>query len=156
MMDRMWASTSSRRWRLLVAVLAALVVGLTACGGSGGYSEGREGGEAAQPGQGAPALSAADKAQARDALGRVTTSLPALDTAYASGNTAEAQTDFDAAKRDWDTVAPKISAREAREAQLLFDNLATKLKTNAPANDVHNVVTGMVEELNSDIGSELK
>lgn len=156
-MDRMWQSTSARRWgRLLVAGLAALVVGLTACGGAGGDNEARERGEAAQSGQSAPALSAADKAQARDALGRATTSLQALDTAYVSGNTAEAQTDFDAAKRNWDAVAPKISDREAREAQLLFDNLATKLKTNAPANDVHNVVTGMVEELNTDIGSELK
>jgi hypothetical protein len=157
MMDRIWGSTSARRWgRLLVAALAALVVGLTACGGPGGDSEARERGEAAQSGQGAPALSAAEKSQARDALGRVTTSLRALDTAYASGNTAEAQADFDAAKRDWDTVAPKISDREAREAQLLFDDLATKLKTAAPASEVSLVVRGMVGELTTDIGSQLK
>lgn len=48
------------------------------------------------------------------------TSLQAVDTAYASGNSAEAQAHFDQAKSSWDNVSPAISKREAREAQLLF------------------------------------
>jgi uncharacterized membrane protein YdfJ with MMPL/SSD domain len=156
-MIRTRGSASARGWgRVLVAVVVAMVVGLAACGTSDESSEGREAGEAAQSAQGAPALSAAEKSQARDALARVTTSLQALDTAYASGNTAEAQADFDAAKRDWDAVSPKISAREAREAQLLFDDLAAKLKTNAPANEIGLVARGLAGELKTDIGSQLK
>jgi hypothetical protein len=37
-----------------------------------------------------------------------------------------------------------------------FDDLATKLKTNAPASDVSLVVRGTVGELTTDIGSQLK
>ena len=69
------------------------------------------------------AASAQEKAQARTSLNQVTASLRSVDTAYASGNAAEAQSKFEEAKSNWDKVSPAISAREAREAQLLFDSL---------------------------------
>jgi hypothetical protein len=53
----------------------------------------------------------------------VTAALRSVDTAYASGNAAEAQTKYEEARSNWNKVAPVISAREAREAQLLFDSL---------------------------------
>lgn len=87
---------------------------------------------------------------------QVLTSLQAVDTAYASGNSAEAQARFDEAKSNWDKVSPAISKREAREAQLLFDSLGGQLKSSAPAKDVKSTVEGMLEELRSDIGSELQ
>jgi hypothetical protein len=67
------------------------------------------------------AASAQQKTEGRQALREVTTSLRVVDTAYASGNSAEAQTRFDQARSSWNRTAPIISAREAREAQLLFD-----------------------------------
>src|SRR5689334_4215265 len=72
------------------------------------------------------------KSEARKDLDQVMTTLRAVDTAYASGNTAEAQTRFDQARATWDRVALAISAREAREAQLMFDGLGAKLKQGAP------------------------
>ena len=102
------------------------------------------------------AASAQEKAQARDSLKQVTTSLRSVDTAYASGNAAEAQTKFDEAKSNWNKVAPAISAREAREAQLLFDSLGSKLKDGAPPAQIKSTVSGMLEELNDDIARELR
>jgi hypothetical protein len=87
---------------------------------------------------------------------RIVGSLRAVDTAYASGNAAEAQTRFREARAAWNGVAPKISAREAREQQLLFDSLDKQLKSGAPASQVKSTVSGMVEELHEDIERELR
>ena len=104
----------------------------------------------------AVAASAQEKAQARSSLNQVTASLRSVDTAYASGNAAEAQTKFDEAKSNWDKIAPVISAREAREQQLLFDSLGKKLKDGAPPAQVKSTVSGMLEELREDIARELR
>jgi hypothetical protein len=102
------------------------------------------------------AASAQEKAQARNSLNQVTASLRSVDTAYGSGNAAEAQSKFDEAKSNWDKVSPAISAREAREAQLLFDSLGKKLKDGAPAAQVKSTVSGMLEEFREDIERELR
>jgi len=102
------------------------------------------------------AASAQEKAQARSSLNQVTASLRSVDTAYASGNAAEAQTKFDEAKSNWDKVSPAISAREAREAQLLFDSLGKKLKDAAPPAQIKSTVSGMLEEFREDIARELR
>ena len=97
-----------------------------------------------------------EKALARQDLDQVVISLRAVDTAYASGNSAEAQTRYDEARTSWNKVAPVISAREAREQQLLFDNLGKQLSSSAPAKRVRNTIGGMLEELREDIARELK
>jgi hypothetical protein len=125
--------------------LLAINGGLSGLGYHGWYS--------AEP---ALAASAQEKAQARDSLNQVTAALRSVDTAYASGNAAEAQTKFEEARSNWDKVAPVISAREAREQQLLFDSLGKKLKDSAPPKDVKSTVSGMLEELRQDIGRELR
>ena len=102
------------------------------------------------------AASTQEKAQARNSLNLVTAALRSVDTAYASGNAVEAQTKFEEARSSWDKVAPVISAREAREAQLLFDSLGKKLKDSAPAAQVKSTVSGMLEEFREDIGRELR
>jgi hypothetical protein len=102
------------------------------------------------------AAMAQDKAQARQNLKQIETSLKAVDTAYASGNSAEAQSRFNDARANWNKVSPMISAREAREQQLLFDNLGEQLKTSAPATKVRGTVNGMLEELSEDIADEFK
>ena len=102
------------------------------------------------------AASAQEKAQARNSLNQVTAALRSVATAYASGNAAEAQTRFEEARDNWDKVAPVISAREAREQQLLFDSLGKKLKDGAPPKDVKSTVSGMLEELREDIARELR
>jgi len=102
------------------------------------------------------AASAQEKAQARSSLNQVTASLRSVDTAYASGNTAEAQSKFEEAKANWNKVASAISAREAREAQLLFDSLGSKLKDGAPPAQIKSTVSGMLEEFNDDIARELR
>ena len=104
----------------------------------------------------ASAASPQEKTQARNELNVVMASLRSVDTAYPSGNAAEAQTKFEQARSAWNKVAPTISAREAREAQLLFDSLGKKLQANAPATDVKSTVSGMLEELNDDIARELR
>jgi len=80
----------------------------------------------------AVAASAQEKTQARQSLNEVMTLLRAVDTAYASGNSTEAQTKFDQARSSWNKISPLISAREAREAQLLFDSLGNQLKSSGP------------------------
>ena len=85
----------------------------------------------------------------------MTAAVRSVDTAYASGNAAEAQTKFEEARANWDKIAPVISAREAREQQLLFDSLGKKLKDGAPPKDVKSTVSGMLEELREDIAREL-
>jgi hypothetical protein len=102
------------------------------------------------------AASAQEKAQARSSLNQVTASLRSVDTAYASGNAAEAQSKFQEAKSNWDKVSPAISAREAREAQLLFDSLGKKLTDGAPAAQIKSTVSGMLEEFREDIERELR
>lgn len=97
-----------------------------------------------------------DKAQARADLDQVTRSLRAVDTAYASGNSAEAQTRYDEARANWNKVSPAISAREAREQQLLFDNLGKQLASSVPPKQVRNTIHGMLEELREDIARELR
>ena len=104
----------------------------------------------------AQAASAQEKAQARNSLNQVTAALRSVDTAYASGNAAEAQTKFEEARSNWNKIAPVISAREAREQQLLFDSLGSKLKEGAPAAQVKSTVSGMLEELREDIARELR
>ena len=78
------------------------------------------------------AASAQDKTQARQSLYEVMSLLRGVDTAYASGISAEAQTKFDQARTNWNKISPLISAREAREAQLLFDSLGNQLKSSGP------------------------
>lgn len=103
----------------------------------------------------ASAASPQEKTRRND-LNVVMASLRSVDTSYASGNAAEAQTKFEQARSAWNKVAPTISAREAREAQLLFDSLGKKLQANDPATDVKSTVSGMLEELNDDIARELR
>ena len=92
----------------------------------------------------------------QESLDKIIQSLTALDTAYASGNTAEAQSDFDTANSEWKSVSSKISARESREVQLLFESIQTKLKDKASPKEISKVVRGTVEELREDIGRELR
>ena len=96
------------------------------------------------------------RSQGAGSVDRIVSSLQAVDTAYASGTAAEAQTRFRQARAAWNGVAPKISAREAREQQLLFDSLDQQLKSGAPASQVKSTVSGMVEELHEDIERELR
>lgn len=96
------------------------------------------------------------KSQGRGAVDKIVTSLRAVDTAYASGNAAEAETRFREARAAWNSVAPRISAREAREQQLLFDSLGNQLKSGAPAAKVKSTVSGMIGELHEDIERELR
>jgi len=96
------------------------------------------------------------RSQGAGSVDRIVSSLRAVDTAYASGNAAEAQTRFREARAAWNGVAPKISAREAREQQLLFDSLDKQLRSGAPASQVKSTVSGMVEELHEDIERELR
>jgi hypothetical protein len=102
------------------------------------------------------AVAAQKRSQGRESVDRIVSSLRAVDTAYASGNTAEAQTRFTEARSAWNSVAPKISAREAREQQLLFDSLDNQLKSGAPATKVKSTVSGMIGELHEDIERELR
>jgi len=104
----------------------------------------------------AVAASAQEKTQARQSLNEVMSLLRAVDTAYASGNSAEAQTKFDQARANWNKISPLISAREAREAQLLFDSLGSQLKSGGPATKVKATVNGMLGELREDIRRELR
>jgi thioesterase domain-containing protein len=96
------------------------------------------------------------RSQGAGSVDRIVSSLRAVDTAYASGNATEAQTRFREARAAWNSVAPKISAREAREQQLLFDSLDKQLRSGAPATQVKSTVSGMVEELHEDIERELR
>jgi thioesterase domain-containing protein len=96
------------------------------------------------------------RSQGAGSVDRIVSSLRAVDTAYASGNAAEAQTRFREARAAWNGVAPKISAREAREQQLLFDSLDKQLRSGAPATQVKSTVSGMVDELHEDIERELR
>jgi hypothetical protein len=96
------------------------------------------------------------RSQGGGSVDRIVSSLHAVDTAYASGNAAEAQTRFRQARAAWNGVAPRISAREAREQQLLFDSLDKQLKSGAPATQVKSTISGMVEELHEDIERELR
>jgi len=97
-----------------------------------------------------------EKVQARDELDRVVSSLSSLDSAYASGNTAEARIMLEEARSSWNKVSPAISAREAREAQPLFDSLETQLKSRAPAIELNSTVYGMLEEDSEDIAGEVR
>jgi 1,2-phenylacetyl-CoA epoxidase PaaB subunit len=106
-------------------------------------------------GWGAAAV-AQKRSQGRESVDRIVSSLRAVDTAYASGNAAEAQTRFTEARSAWNSVAPRISAREAREQQLLFDSLGEQLKSGAPATKVKSTVHGMIGELHEDIERELR
>ena len=96
------------------------------------------------------------KSAGQQSLDKIIQSLHAVDTAYASGNTAEAQSHFDAANNEWKSLSSRISAREAREVQLLFESLQTKLREKASAKEVSRVVRGTVGELREDIGRELR
>ena len=133
------------RTGFIVAALLAINGGLSGLGYQGWYST-----------ESALAASAQEKAQARTSLNQVTAALRSVDTAYASGNAAEAQTKFEEARSNWNKVAPAISAREAREAQLLFDSLGKKLQDGAPPAQVKSTVSGMLEELREDIARELR
>jgi hypothetical protein len=105
---------------------------------------------------GISAAQAQAKSESQQSLDKIIQSLKALDTAYASGNTAEAQSNYDTANNEWKSLSSKISARESREVQLLFESLQTKLRDKAPAKDVSRVVRGTLEELREDIRRELK
>jgi len=110
----------------------------------------------AYPGWNVTAASAQGKTQARQSLNEVMSLLRGVDTAYASGNSAEAQTKFDQARANWNKISPLISAREAREAQLLFDSLGSQLKSGGPATKVKATVRGMLGEFREDIQRELR
>jgi hypothetical protein len=101
-------------------------------------------------------MEAQTKSAGQQSLDKIIKSLNALDTAYASGNTAEAQSNFDSANTEWKSVSSKISARESREVQLLFESIQKKLKDKASAKEVSKTVRGTVEELREDIGRELR
>src|SRR5215472_7981655 len=133
------------RISFIVVTLLAINGSLSGLGYHGWYST-----------ETALAASAQEKAQARNSLNQVTAALHSVDTAYASGNAAEAQTRFEEARANWDKIAPVISAREAREQQLLFHSLGKKLKDGAPPKDVKSTVSGMLEELREDIARELR
>ena len=100
-------------------------------------------------------MEAQTKSEGQQSLDKIVQSLKALDTAYASGNTAEAQSDFDTANNEWKSVSSKISARESREVQLLFESIQTKLKDKVSPKELSKVVHGTLEELREDIGREL-
>ena len=100
-------------------------------------------------------MEAQTKSEGQQSLDKIVQSLKALDTAYASGNTAEAQSDFDTANTEWKSVSSKISARESREVQLLFESIQTKLKAKVSPKELSKVVHGTLEELREDIGREL-
>ena len=104
----------------------------------------------------AVAATADEKAEGRRNLDQLMRSLQGVDTSYAAGNAAEAQTKFTEALSMWNRIARLISAREAREQQLLFESLGAQLKTNEPAAKIKATVTGMLDELNDDIAAELK
>ena len=92
----------------------------------------------------------------KESVDRIVSELRAVDTAYASGNAAEAETRFREARAAWNSVSPRISAREAREQQLLFDSLGKQLKSGAPPAKVKSTVSGMIGELQEDIERELR
>ena len=100
-------------------------------------------------------MEAATKSEAQQSLDKIIQSLNALDTAYSSGNTAEAQSDFDSANSEWKSISANISARESREVQLLFESIQTKLKAKVSAKEMNKLVRGTVEELREDIAREL-
>jgi Mg/Co/Ni transporter MgtE len=102
------------------------------------------------------AASTDEKAQGRRDLDQVVKSLEAVDVAYAAGNAAEAQARFAEALVGWNRISRVISAREAREQQLLFDALGDQLKTSVAAATIKSTVTGMLDELQDDIAGELK
>ena len=104
----------------------------------------------------AVAAPAHQKSAARESLDQAMKALRGVDVAYASGNSAEARTRFEEARSSWDKVSPRISAREAREAQLLFDSLDNQLKSSAPATKVKSTVHAMLGELREDIRRELR
>ena len=109
----------------------------------------------AYPGWNATGEAVAASAQDKT-LNEVMSLLRGVDTAYASGNSAEAQTKFDQARASWNKISPLISAREAREAQLLIDSLGSQLKSGGPATKVKATVNGMLGELCEDIRRELR
>jgi hypothetical protein len=102
------------------------------------------------------AASAQQKSEGRQTLREVLSSLRSVDTSYASGNAAQAQSQFEQARSNWNKISPIISAREAREAQLLFDSLGNQLKSSAPATKVKATVNGMLGEFREDIQRELR
>jgi hypothetical protein len=104
----------------------------------------------------AVAATTAEKAEGRRDLDQLIKSLQAVDTSYAAGNAAEAQAKFGEAKSAWNRISRLISAREAREQQLLFDSLGNQLETSMTAATIKATVTGILDELNDDIAAELK
>ena len=79
----------------IVVALLAISGGLSGLGYHGWYST-----------EIALAASAQEKAQARTSLNQVMAALRSVDTAYASGNAAEAQTKFDEARANWERSLP--------------------------------------------------
>lgn len=79
-----------------------------------------------------------------------------VDAAYASGNAAEAQINFEEARSSWNKISAAVSAREAQAALLVWDFLGGKLKSGAPAAEVNSTVYTMLEELSEDIAGQLK
>jgi hypothetical protein len=129
-------------------MVAALVIVGSACFGAS-YPASDAHGQAM-------AANATEKAQGRRDLDQIIKSLQAVDVSYAAGNAAEAQARFAEALSGWNRISPLISAREAREQQMLFDALGNQLKTSVPATEVKSTVTGMIDELHDDIEAELK
>lgn len=138
----------SAKVRLSALVAAGLAAGVVVFGG-GSFGWNGPGAAIAQGKE-------RQERQERQALDRMMSSLKAVDTAYASGNAAEAKSRFAEARKSWNSIARRISAREAREQQLLLDNLDRQLKSGAPATQVKSTVAGMLDELREDIERELR
>ena len=83
-------------------------------------------------------------------------SLSAVDAAYMSGNTNDAQAKLEEATFSWSKVSAAISKREAREPKLLLNSLDSKLRSGAPAAEVNSTIYIMLEELSEDIAAELR
>ena len=85
--------------------------------------------------------------QTQQELKTVIQLLQAVDSAYASGNGAEAQAKYNDAKSSWKNVMAAVSKKEADEIQLLFDTLGEQLSKNAPSADVRSTISDILDEL---------
>lgn len=89
--------------------------------------------------------------QTKQELNNIILSLRAADSAYASGNGAEAQAKYGQAKSTWEGISSAISKKEAREVQVLFDTLGQQLSKKAAPADVKSTISDMIDELQEDI-----
>src|SRR5215472_16111512 len=94
------------RTSFIIVSLLALSGALSGIGSHGGFGT-----------VAALAASSQQKAEARNYLNQVTASLRSVDTAYASGNAAEAQSKYEEARSNWDkSCSGNLGTRGARTA----------------------------------------